>query len=67
MTLIFGLIFGAIGTVYFVYGKRIQEPLFLIVGFALCIYPYFFSNVVLVLLIGAVLAAIPIARHKGLF
>ena len=67
MTLILGLIFGAIGTVYFIYGKRIHEPLFLIVGLALLVYPYFFENVVLVLVIGAVLAAIPIARHKGLF
>jgi hypothetical protein len=65
-TLFLGLLFGSIGTVYFVYGKRIHDPMFLIVGFALAIYPYFFSNVVLVLLIGAVLAAIPIARHKGL-
>ncbi len=67
MTLFLGLIFGSIGTVYFIYGKRIHEPLLLIVGLALVIYPYFFENVVLVLLIGALLAAIPIARHKGLF
>jgi hypothetical protein len=67
LTLVLGLLFGAIGTVYFIYGKRIHEPMFLVVGFALCIYPYFFSNVAVVLLIGALLAAIPIARHKGLF
>ena len=67
MTLFLGLLFGSIGTVYFIHGKRVHEPMFLIVGFALVIYPYFFENVVLVLLIGAVLAAIPIARHKGLF
>jgi hypothetical protein len=67
LTLFLGLLFGSIGTVYFIYGKRIHDPMFLIVGFALAIYPYFFENVVLVLLIGAVLAAIPIARHKGLF
>ncbi|MDQ6800023.1 MAG: hypothetical protein M3041_04215 [Acidobacteriota bacterium] len=67
MTLFIGLLFGAIGTVYFMYGKRIHEPMFLIVGFALAIYPYFVSNIVLVFLIGAILAAIPIARHKGLF
>ncbi len=67
MTLFLGLLFGSIGTVYFIYGKRIHEPLFLIVGLALVIYPYFFENALLVLLIGALLAAIPIARHKGLF
>jgi cell division protein FtsL len=66
MTLLFGLLFGAVGTVYFVYGKRTHEPMFLVVGFALVIYPYFVTNVALTLLIGAILAAIPIARHKGL-
>jgi len=67
VTLILGLLFGAVGTVYFIYGKRIHEPTYLIVGLALVVYPYFFENVIVVLLIGAVLAAIPIARHKGLF
>jgi hypothetical protein len=67
LTLFLGLLFGSIGAIYYLYGKRIHEPLFLIVGFALVIYPYFFENVVLVLVIGAALAAIPIAKHKGLF
>ncbi|HYS55342.1 MAG TPA: hypothetical protein VER58_16415 [Thermoanaerobaculia bacterium] len=67
MTLILGLLFGAVGTVYFIYGKRIHEPTFLFVGLALIVYPYFFSNVIIVLVIGAVLAAIPVARQKGLF
>ena len=67
MTLFFGILFGSIGTVYFIYGKRIHEPLFLFTGFGLIIYPYFVENVILVLLIGAVLVMIPIARHKGWF
>jgi hypothetical protein len=65
LTLILGLLFGAVGTVYMVYGKRIHDPMYLIVGFALVIYPYLFSNIVLILVIGAALAAVPIARHKG--
>jgi len=67
VSLILGLLFGAIGTVYFIYGKRIHEPTYLICGLALVVYPYFFENVIVVLLIGGLLAAIPIARRKGLF
>jgi hypothetical protein len=67
MDLFLGLIFGSIGTVYAIYGKRSHDPTYLIVGFLLILYPYLFSNVVLILIIGAVLAAIPIARRKGYF
>ena len=66
MTLFFGLLFGSIGTVYLVYARRSHEPMFLIVGFALIIYPYLFSNIVMILIIGVLLSAIPIARYKGL-
>lgn len=67
MTLFLGLLFGAIGTIYFLYGKKQHDALFLVVGVALAIYPYFFENVLVVLLIGAALSAIPIARSKGWF
>ncbi len=67
MSLFLGLIFGAVGTVYFIWGKKQHDALFLAVGVALAIYPYFFDNVWLVLLIGAVLSAIPVARSKGWF
>lgn len=67
MTLFLGLLFGAIGTVYFLYGKKQHDALFLVVGVALAIYPYFFDNVFVVLLIGAALSAVPIARSKGWF
>lgn len=67
MTLILGLLFGAVGSVYMIYGKRIQDPMYLVIGFALVIYPYFFSNVLVVIVVGVVLALIPYAHHKGLF
>ena len=65
MTLFLDLIFGAVGTVYFIYGKKQQDVMLLVSGVALVIYPYFFSNVWLVLLIGAALSAVPVARAKG--
>lgn len=65
MTLFFGLIFGVIGSAYIVYGKKAFEPWFLVAGFVLIIYPYFVSNALLTLLIGAVLVVFPVAKHKG--
>jgi hypothetical protein len=67
LTLFLGLIFGAVGTVYLIYGKREHSPMYLIVGFLLVIYPYVFSNAVVIVIIGAILIAIPIAHHKGIF
>jgi hypothetical protein len=67
MELFFGMLFGALGTAYLVYGKRQHDALFLITGFILIIYPYLFSNPVVILLIGLVAAAFPIAHARGYF
>jgi hypothetical protein len=67
MDLLLGLLFGSVGGVYMVYGRRDHDPMFLIVGFALVIYPYFFKSPLSIVSIGLILAAIPIARHKGYF
>ncbi len=50
--LIGGFVFGSIGFVAFVYGKRMNlwKPMFL--GIALMIYPYFISNDVVMYVIG---------------
>ena len=65
MTLFLGIIFGAIGTAYFVWGKKQHDALFLVAGVVLAVYPYFVDNVWLVLLIGAAVAGFPVARAKG--
>jgi hypothetical protein len=62
-----GLLFGAVGSGYVVYGKRQQNALFLIVGFALVVYPYFIASPLLVVLVGICLAAVPIAHLRGWF
>ncbi len=54
-----GMLFGAIGLGYFVYGTKQRSPIPLVTGIALMAYPYFFSNGWLLLLIGVVLTAIP--------
>lgn len=52
--LLAGLIFGSIGFVGFVYGKRmlLWKPMFL--GFALMIYPYFVGNTIALFVVGTV-------------
>ena len=52
--LIGGCVFGSIGFVAFIYGKRMNlwKPMFL--GIALMIYPYFISNDLAMIAIGAI-------------
>ncbi|MEA2326178.1 MAG: hypothetical protein QOE68_1137 [Thermoanaerobaculia bacterium] len=66
MTLFLGLLFGSIGMVYMIYGKRQSSVMHIVVGAILIIYPYLFSNALLVFITGAILTAIPYARHRGL-
>ncbi len=58
-TLVWGLLFGAIGVGYFVYGKRQAMLVPLVCGLALCVYPWFVSGAWLTLIVGLVLMAIP--------
>lgn len=65
-SLFLGLLFGSIGTVYLIYGKRLSSPIHLVVGAILIIYPYLFTNALLVFLAGVILTAIPWARQRGI-
>jgi hypothetical protein len=53
------LLFGSIGLGYFIYGKKQKAVVPLVCGLALMLFPYFVSNIVLLVGIGALLAAIP--------
>ena len=55
--LILSFLFGALGMVAFVYGKRQARFLLMLDGLALMIYPYFVSNWILSLAIGTLLTA----------
>ena len=57
--LVWGMLFGAIGIGYFVYGKRQSAFLPLLCGFGLMIFPYFVSSTLWLVLIGAVLMVLP--------
>ena len=49
------------------YGRRQHEPWYLVIGFALIIYPYFISGVFLTLLIGALLLLLSIGKQREWF
>ena len=57
--LLWGLLFGSIGLGYFIYGRKQKAVVPLVCGLALMLFPYFVSNMVLLVGIGALLAAIP--------
>jgi len=58
-SLLFGVVAGAIGVGYFIYGRRQAKFVPLIAGMLLCVYPYFIDSVLWLSVIGAVLVAAP--------
>ena len=56
---ILGMLFGAIGMGYIVYGRKQMNGVALIAGIGLCAFPYFVSNLWLTIAIGAALMALP--------
>jgi hypothetical protein len=57
--LFWSIMFGAVGSGYFIYGKKQQAFVPLCAGMALCVFPYFISNIYLMLFVGFVLMLIP--------
>jgi len=58
-TLILGVIFGAIGLGFFVYGKKQKAIIPLFCGIVLMILPYFIPNMYILILSGIIIVAIP--------
>ncbi len=57
--LLWGVLFGAIGLGFFVYGRRQRAVVPLLSGLALMLFPYFVANAIALVAIGAVLMAVP--------
>ena len=57
--LFIGMIAGAFGVGYFIYGKKQQKLAPMLAGLLLCVYPYFTENVWILLAVGAGLMAFP--------
>jgi hypothetical protein len=59
LSIFFSILFGLIGTGYFMYGKKNQKYPAMFVGIALGVYPYFITNAFAVILIGIALMLLP--------
>jgi hypothetical protein len=58
-SLVWGMLFGAIGLGYFIYGKNQKAVIPLVCGMGLMVFPYFVSNTILLVLVGVGLMALP--------
>jgi hypothetical protein len=58
-TLIWGLLFGSVGLAYFMYGRKRKRGVPFLSGIGLMVFPYFVSNVYLIVIIGMALIALP--------
>ena len=57
--LLWGVLFSSVGLGYVIYGKRQQAPVPLVCGIGLMVYPYFVSSSWTMVLVGALLMAVP--------
>ena len=58
-SLLWGLLFGCIGTGYVIYGRNQRSAVPLLAGVALIVFPYFVPNVYLLVGIGVAICAVP--------
>ncbi len=58
-SLLWGVLFGSIGVGYFIYGKKQSRFALILSGIGLMVFPYFFSNTVVIVLIGLALVVVP--------
>ena len=58
-SLLWGVLFGAVGLGYFVYGRKQRAVVPLLCGVALMAVPYFISGAWSLVLVGAAIAAVP--------
>lgn len=57
--LIWGMLFGAVGLGFFTYGRKQKAVVPLVTGIALFIFPYFISNVYVLVIAGITLSVLP--------
>ncbi|HSZ59269.1 MAG TPA: hypothetical protein VK797_26745 [Tepidisphaeraceae bacterium] len=58
-SLMLSLLFGAVGTGFLMYGKKMAAAIPMLAGVGLIVVPYFISNLILLSLVGAALTAVP--------
>jgi hypothetical protein len=58
-SLIWCILFGSFGLAYFIYGKKQKKIIPLLCGLGLMLFPYFVTNVTLIVIIGILLVVMP--------
>jgi hypothetical protein len=58
-SLLWGLLFGSVGLGFFVYGRKQRAVVPLVCGLLLMVFPYFVSNVALLVTVGILLCVVP--------
>ncbi len=58
-TLLLGVLFGSIGLGFFIYGRKQKAVVPLISGIGLMVFPYFISNIYIMILTGIALIVLP--------
>ena len=58
-TLMWGMLFGCVGMGYIMYGRKQRNAIALVTGVALLGFSYFISKILLIILVGLILMAIP--------
>jgi choline-glycine betaine transporter len=58
-SIMWGVLFGSIGMGYLIYGRKQQRGIALLSGIVLCAFPYFISNIFLMIFFGVILMALP--------
>lgn len=59
-TLTVGILAGAVGFPYFIYGKKYDKQVMMISGIILCVYPYFVDNHFLLISMAIILSIVPL-------
>ncbi len=57
--LVWGMIFGSIGFGFFIYGKKQSAIVPLFTGIVLMAFPYFISDIYLLVTVGLILISLP--------
>jgi hypothetical protein len=57
--IVWAMLFGSVGLGFFIYGRRQQASVPLVVGIVLMVIPYFVPNVYLLIALGVGLIALP--------
>jgi hypothetical protein len=57
--LLWGLLFSSMGMGFFLYGRKQRAVVPLVCGLVLMVYPYFIANVIVLVVVGVALTAVP--------